>query len=63
MKLIGEFAFCDCDNLESIVFDGNQTIIKGAAFQNCKKLKNIEIDEKLFEKHRNSFDGEWNLKK
>lgn len=61
-KLIDGRAFYDCDNLESIIFDGNQVVIKSDAFKKCKNLRNIEIDEKLFAKYCDCFDGEWNLK-
>ena len=61
-KLIDGRAFYDCDNLELIIFDGNQVVIKSDAFKKCKNLRNIEIDEKLFAKYCDCFDGEWNLK-
>ena len=42
-------AFMNCQNLETVVFEGNVTVIEGMAFAGCIKLRNIELPEGLTE--------------
>ena len=59
LKLIGAYAFYDCDSLNSITFDSTQVMIKGEAFKKCSCLRNIEMDEMLFAKYCDCFEGDW----
>ena len=47
VKTIGEGAFSDCENLTTVIFEGESQleIISGEAFKNCLELCNIKIPD------------------
>lgn len=40
---VGSYAFCRCDNIQSVIIQTGVTIIDKSAFSGCKNLKKIEI--------------------
>ena len=44
---IGEYAFCECENLRKIVFGDGLKTIGSYAFSGCKKLSSIEFSDML----------------
>lgn len=57
VKKIGQFAFGECDKLESIVLSENIDRIEKALFSECSSLKSIDIPNKVKLIERNAFDG------
>jgi hypothetical protein len=48
VEIIGEFAFANCQNLESVIFITDNLIeIKDHAFYGCKKIETIDLPEGL----------------
>ena len=43
VSVIGETAFCNCENLESVTVGGSVTTIGNTAFYGCKKLTSLDI--------------------
>lgn len=43
MQYIGEFAFSNCNSLNSIFIEGNSLIIENGAFSKCGRLNTVEI--------------------
>ena len=64
---IGDEAFQNCSNLESVVLSGNLEKIGESAFENCTKITEVELPEtlKVMENdyYGGSFSGCKNLKK
>lgn len=44
---IGQYAFSDCDSLESVTIPENVTAIRQSAFSSCDGLKRVELPEGL----------------
>lgn len=45
VECVGE-AFCQCENLEEVIFPDSVSELKGMVFKDCKKLKRIIISDK-----------------
>ena len=49
VKIIGEGAFEDCDNLTSVTIPNSVTTIASRAFFECENLKDISLPENITE--------------
>lgn len=47
LEEIGQYAFTDCNCLESVVFPDNLMRVEESAFYECKSLKSVKINESL----------------
>ena len=46
---IGEGAFCDCRNLETVIMPDSMTVIGSSTFSYCENLENIDIPDNVTE--------------
>ena len=57
VKIIGEGAFEDCDNLTSVTIPNSVTTIASRAFFECENLKDISLPENITEIGSSAFDS------
>ena len=62
VKIIGNSAFRNCDNLKNIILPDTVTIIEKSAFENCFHLKNITIPSSVTTIEERAFSCCYGLK-
>lgn len=62
IKIIGEYAFYECQNIRAIDFPNGINTIEEFAFNNCKQLSSVELPDSLVYINHHAFNGCSNLK-
>ena len=57
LELIGEYAFCGCENLTTIEIPEGVTELAGFAFSGCKSLASVRLPSTLEKIRKNAFIG------
>ena len=57
IKIIGDYAFYNCESLNKITIPDSVTVIGKSAFQNCHLLKNLSIPNSVTEIGKSAFSG------
>ena len=61
LKTVGGYAFTRCDNLETVVLGSSVEVLEDGAFDDCKKLRNITLNEGLQKIGGSCFSSCWKL--